>query len=192
MDEQVATIFAAGIAASVTLVGAAIAYRAGRRQVRDQGDIAHSHWLRTQREQAYVEYLSACETANDAIYKCSMKFDEALIAISAPEFSGNRAEVILAIGADEAYELADATQKYLNRIIMLGPDSVAAQAEELRSALWNYANGTHGLIFRLSQEIPSQPEIDRESDKMDKVFRARTDFAKCARLVLTRGNSLRR
>ncbi|MGY3845079.1 hypothetical protein ACWV2X_07520 [Streptomyces hydrogenans] len=185
MDGQSATILAAGIAASVTLAGAVIAYRAGRRQVRDQGDIAHSQWLRTQREQAYVEYLSGCEAATDAVYKCCLKFDEALIQISSPDFNGNRAEVAASIGIDEAYNLVDDTQKNLNRIIMLGPDLVAEQAERLRSALWEYAGDNQRIVVKLSREIPSQREVDLASDKMDNVFQARTQFAKLARNVLT-------
>ncbi|QNE27608.1 hypothetical protein [Streptomyces sp. INR7] len=185
MDGQWATVLAAGIAASVTLAGAAIAYRAGRRQVRDQGEIAHSQWLRTQREQAYVEYVTACEIANDAIYKCSLRFDEVLADVSSPQFAGNRAEAVFHIGIDEAYNLVDASQNPLNRIIMLGPDNVAAQAEQLRRALADCASGTHGLVVRLSRENPPQREIDLVGDRMNEVFLARTEFTKMARQVLT-------
>ncbi|MFD5227021.1 hypothetical protein ACFWJ5_00480 [Streptomyces qaidamensis] len=186
MDGQWATIYAAGIAAIVTLAGAVIAYRAGSRQVRDQGDIAHSHWLRTQREQAYVEYLSACEMAADAIYKCSLRLDEVIISISNPQFSGNRAEEAASIGIDEAYELVDSSQSALNRIIMLGPDVLAEQAEKVKRALWSYAGDTQRIVVKLARENPSQREVDLANDKMNDVYVAREEFTKLARQVLTR------
>ncbi|MEU8679107.1 hypothetical protein [Streptomyces sp. NPDC048560] len=192
MDGQLATILAAGIAASVTLAGAVIAYRAGRRQVRDQGEIAHSQWLRTQREQAYVEYLTTCEVANDAIYKCSIKFDEVLAQISSPDFAGNRSEAASSIEIDQAHNLVDAVQHPLNRIIMLGPHSVAEQAEKVKWKLWGYADATESIVRRLRLETPSQRDVDLAGEKMNDVFIGREIFTKMASQVLTGQTSDRR
>ncbi|MGW6951124.1 hypothetical protein [Streptomyces xanthophaeus] len=181
---QWGTILTAGISASVTLVGAVIAYRAGRRQVKDQGEISHLHWLRMQREQAYIDYLGACERANDAIYKCSLMLDQAITRLGSPRPALSREEESAAIGVDEAFDLVDAAQQPLNRIIMLGPDSVADEAEKVKEALWHYAMDTRQVVRKLAQEDVSQREVDLAGEKLNDVYVARDKFTKLARQVL--------
>ncbi|MFI9781788.1 hypothetical protein ACIHCV_45700 [Streptomyces sp. NPDC051956] len=65
MSDGTAAIVAAGIGAAVSIPGvigaAVIAYRAGRRQVADQGVVDHRHWRRQIRFEAYEKFLAATD-----------------------------------------------------------------------------------------------------------------------------------
>lgn len=57
MDQGQAAIRAAAIGVPGVLLSGVLSYRAGRRQVRDQGVNEHRHWLRQQRQEYYVRFL---------------------------------------------------------------------------------------------------------------------------------------
>lgn len=65
MSDATAAIVAAAIGAAVGIPGAigagVIAYRAGRRQVADQGVVDHGHWRRQIRFEAYEKFLAATD-----------------------------------------------------------------------------------------------------------------------------------
>lgn len=65
MSDATAAIVAAAIGAAVGIPGAigagVIAYRAGRRQVADQGVVDHRHWRRQIRFEAYERFLAATD-----------------------------------------------------------------------------------------------------------------------------------
>ncbi|WP_096213926.1 hypothetical protein [Streptomyces sp. 2323.1] len=128
MDQGVAAVLAAGVAATVTLGGAVIAYQAGRRQVRDQGSIEHAHWMRGQREQAYLTFLASCERATAAGRLRRDLWER--IEVEPPE--GEALQEL----RDEAQrvgrgfsEAVDQILEPLERIRMLGPDVVINEAE---------------------------------------------------------------
>lgn len=61
------------IASGVTVLGmilaAWIAYRAGRRQIADQGLIEHRHWRRQNRLEAYKQFMVATDSFTEAMDK---------------------------------------------------------------------------------------------------------------------------
>ncbi|MFD0068173.1 hypothetical protein [Streptomyces sp. NPDC056690] len=67
MGDGTAAITAAAIGAAVGIPGATgagvIAYRAGRRQVADQGVVDHRHWRRQNRFDAYERFLAVTDEA---------------------------------------------------------------------------------------------------------------------------------
>lgn len=129
MDQGIAAVVAAGAASVVTLAGSAIAYQAGRRQVRDQGAIEHAHWLRGQREQAYLSFLASCERAAAAGRSRRNLVDE---IESASADGGTAQEEVQASARRAAYQFSEAVDQILeplNRIKMLGPEVVIDEAE---------------------------------------------------------------
>lgn len=74
VDGGIATVGAAVIGlvtgGGSALLSGVLAYKAGRRQVQDQGLSAHRQWLCQQRQEAYVAYLSACDAFIDAVDDC--------------------------------------------------------------------------------------------------------------------------
>ncbi|MEU3742941.1 hypothetical protein AB0E78_38535 [Streptomyces sp. NPDC032198] len=184
MDGGQATVYAAGLAASVTLLGAAIAYKAGRRQVRDQAAVEHERWLRGQREQAYVDFLGACERATEAVHQCRGQADELHGRLVRREIQIGQGEPV---SMDEGWRLHDATQQLLNRILMLGPDAVIERAEATQSAIFNFCMAVQGVSQQLMLRPVEQVELDLASDKMSEVYGARGEFSVAARRVLTGG-----
>lgn len=129
MDQGIAAVLSAGVAASVTLLGAAVAYRAGRRQVRDQGSIEHAHWLRGQREQAYLAFLASCERAT-AAGRLRRDLWERMHGGPTPddEIVSQLRDEVQSVGRAFS-EAVDQILEPLERIRMLGPDIVVSEAE---------------------------------------------------------------
>lgn len=67
MDQGQAAVWAAAIGIPGVLLSGVLSYRAGRRQVRDQGVNEHLHWLRQQRQEYYVRFLQALHVCLDAV-----------------------------------------------------------------------------------------------------------------------------
>ncbi|WP_336323238.1 hypothetical protein [Streptomyces lavendofoliae] len=128
MDQGLAAVLAAGVAATVTLGGAVIAYRAGRRQVRDQGSIEHAHWLRGQREQAYLNFLASCEKATAAGRLRRDLWERIEVENPDAETLAQLQAEVQRVGRDFS-EAVDQILEPLERIRMLGPDVVIAEAE---------------------------------------------------------------
>ncbi|MFB7337513.1 hypothetical protein ACFC00_38790 [Streptomyces adustus] len=67
MTEAWGAVVAAVAAGVFGIAGAFMGLYVGRRQTIDQADVEHGHWLRGQRCEAYVAYLSAYEDAETAL-----------------------------------------------------------------------------------------------------------------------------
>ncbi|MEU8782644.1 hypothetical protein [Streptomyces sp. NPDC048637] len=71
MDKGIAMVISAGLGVAGALLGAVggsgVTARTIRRQVKDQADVEHRHWLRQQRRDVYTEFLSACDTVLDTL-----------------------------------------------------------------------------------------------------------------------------
>ncbi|MFJ6944184.1 hypothetical protein ACISU4_05930 [Streptomyces wuyuanensis] len=71
MDVGTATVISAGIGIGGALLGAfgggALTGWNMRRQVKDQADVEHRHWLRQQRQDAYAAFLAASDTVLDTL-----------------------------------------------------------------------------------------------------------------------------
>ncbi|MGC4925506.1 hypothetical protein [Streptomyces sp. DT117] len=61
--------FASGVTVLGMILAAWIAYRAGRRQVADQGLIEHKHWRRQNRLEAYKQFMVATDGFTEAMDK---------------------------------------------------------------------------------------------------------------------------
>ncbi|MGX1909404.1 hypothetical protein ACWIID_11115 [Streptomyces phaeochromogenes] len=182
MDGGQATIYAAGLAASVTLLGAAVAYKAGRRQVRDQAAVEHEQWVRGQREQAYVDFLGACERATEAVHQCREQADDLHARLVRQEIEIGQGEPV---SMDEAWRLYDAAQQPLNRILMLSPSVVIECAVATHAAISSFCLAVQSVSQQLMLRPVEQVELDLASDKMNEVYTARANFIVVARQVLT-------
>lgn len=67
MSEGWGMILAAAFSGLFVLLAAVIAYRAGRRQVADQGQIEHQHWVRQNRFDAYQKFIAASDAVDDTL-----------------------------------------------------------------------------------------------------------------------------
>ncbi|MGW6404142.1 hypothetical protein [Streptomyces sp. NPDC055134] len=116
MSDGTAAIIAAAIGAAVGIPGAigagVIAYRAGRRQVADQGVVDHRHWRRQNRFDAYERFLAVT--------------DEALQVMD--DRVHGRAGNAVVVAALEKLLAAQA------RVRLAGPDAMWQQAKDVTEA----------------------------------------------------------
>ncbi|MFF0216468.1 hypothetical protein [Streptomyces vinaceus] len=173
MDQGIAAVLSAGVAAMVTFGGAVIAYKAGRRQVRDQGSIEHAQWLRGQREQAYLTFLASCERAAAAGRLRRDVWERIEVDNPDAETLQDLRGEAQRVGRDFS-EAVDQILEPLERIRMLGPDVVIAEAEYTLEAVRQFEDsmrprGSGGDPFNAEGDLRVQ----------------RATFAAVARQVLT-------
>ncbi|MET9293905.1 hypothetical protein [Streptomyces sp. NPDC003077] len=128
MKEFIVALVAAAFGLAGTVVGAALSARAAKKgaslsaqaalqQVRDQGAVDQSHWLRQQRLQAYEGFLAA--------------WDECLRLVDSVGLPGDYGSS----GTNPLKEAAGRMTERARRIDILGPAEVALAAEELADSM---------------------------------------------------------
>ena len=136
MDQGQAALAAGGMAAFAALVGSFVGARVGRRTVRDQAQVEHGQWLRGQRQEAYVKLLDAWDGAIGAF--------EAVLEGAEDRIARYRGEVETLGGGymffdaalfDEVEEISAPVVEALERVRLLGPDTVERAAMNLEDAL---------------------------------------------------------
>ncbi|MFE7155331.1 hypothetical protein [Streptomyces sp. NPDC057636] len=180
MDDGIATVGAAviGLVAGggSALLSGLLAYKAGRRQVHDQGLATHQQWLLQQRQEGYVSLLSACDAFVDGLDAC-------FLALGTAEATGDMSlyEGALECVDVEVYlntqQLEGGVDHQLGKILMLGPATVSQQAKALRASVRaardDLAHLTNGLIPHASPP----PELEGTDDWWSRVERARDEVA---------------
>ncbi|MEU1849758.1 hypothetical protein ABZ499_10900 [Streptomyces sp. NPDC019990] len=174
------------------LLSGVLAYKAGRRQVQDQGLVAHNQWLCQQRQEAYVAYLAACDAFLEALDACFLALGT---AEATHDFS-------LYAGAIECVDvqvyLTAQTREgemdhHLGRILMLGPAEVSERADALRAdvlgARKDLGHLTDGLLPDASPAVPELEPLDDWWSKVersrDQVVASRSTFVAVAHAALT-------
>lgn len=189
MDGGVAAIGAAVIGlvagSGSALLSGVIAYRAGRRQVQDQGLVEHRHWLRGQRQEAYMTYLSACDAMLNAVDECVFALATAEAMHDMTIYEGAQESVDLEVFRAAESCLGKAGSP-LDRILMLGPQCVEQQALVMREAMKRTIDSLNLLTNALVSE--AAPRLDDGwgdvTDGQDQVRAARAVFVTRARTTL--------
>ncbi|MFE7535161.1 hypothetical protein ACFU67_12925 [Streptomyces rhizosphaericola] len=104
------------IASAVTVLGmilaAWIAYRAGRRQVADQGLIEHRHWRRQNRLEAYKQFMVATDGVT-----------EALTDWLTTRNTTNVRQAVVALGAAKAEVMLSGPESMHSRVIKVNAEA---------------------------------------------------------------------
>jgi hypothetical protein len=176
MDGGIATLWAAVIGlvtggGSALLTGV-LAYKAGRRQVSDQGLSTHRLWLCQQRQEVYVGYLGACDAFIEALDNCFLALGTAEATNDLSFYEGATECVDI-----EVYLTAQAREgdmdHHLGRMLMLGPARVSEQANTLRAAALAARKDLGHLTEALIPDASPPPELEPHDDWWSKVDRAR-------------------
>lgn len=161
MDEGWAAV-AAGVSALVGAVasgwytgrsakqGAEKAAAAVLKQVTDQGAVEHGHWLRGQRQEAYLEFLSEW----DASVKRLDRMWEQAVLLSTSRRQSTDASVIDLKG--EADETSAAVTRAFERVAMLGPENVETSATLLQERVAELAHCVGTLAHPASRRRRDQ------------------------------------
>ncbi|GAA2071409.1 hypothetical protein GCM10009801_23020 [Streptomyces albiaxialis] len=116
------TAFGAVVTARATKIGADKSAESATKQVRDQVNAEHAHWLRQERLNAYDGFLEA--------------WDEFMRTMRGEQ--GARENGLTAV--------AGRTGERAQRIALLGPNEVALAAEDLAKAAWQDVNALINLV----------------------------------------------
>ncbi|MGW1769109.1 hypothetical protein ACWCQL_34315 [Streptomyces sp. NPDC002073] len=126
MGEQLGTVIAALIGFGGLFVGLIV----GRRQVADQAQVEHGHWLRAQRQEAYVQLLDSWETA--------VRKTEEIVGdedyLTAEERGWDWGEDVQPSIMRRVEEAWEPVWRAVERVLLIGPDPASASATTLRAA----------------------------------------------------------
>jgi hypothetical protein len=130
MSDTAATIFAATVGGVATLAVGYIGYRAGRRQTSDQATVEHGQWLRGQRQQAYLAFVSTWDTTVESLRDLQQVWEQ-----RAHEYEiGSRPEH----PAEESIRLLSngwqAVRREIERVELLGPQRIDLALRALEDA----------------------------------------------------------
>ncbi|MFJ6082737.1 hypothetical protein ACIQI8_15165 [Streptomyces sp. NPDC092369] len=187
MDQGQAAIWAAAIGVPGVLLSGVLSYRAGRRQVRDQGANEHLQWLRQQRQERYVGFLQAVDLCLKALEAHSGD----LVSLSDRLESGDVDAATydfarLYIPRDVLLRVDD-LGKSRDSLLMLGPEEVDERAEALFTSVLDYWSA-HGEALRSLQSGPppdGDPAWSALADADDATVARRREFIAAARENLT-------
>ncbi len=126
MGEQLGTVIAALIGFGGLFVGLSV----GRRQVADQAQVEHGHWLRAQRQEVYVQLLDSWETAVRKTEEV-VGDEDYLTAEERGWDWGEDVEPVIMRRVEEAWE---PVWRAVERVLLIGPDLASASATTLRTA----------------------------------------------------------
>lgn len=187
MDQGQAAVWAAAIGIPGVLLSGVLSYRAGRRQVRDQGVNEHLHWLRQQRQEHYVRFLQAlhlCLMALDAHTKAVVATTR---AVAAGELEFDSDEFQRLYSPAEVIEKVTILDEVREGIRMLGPDTVDERADAvLRAVTLRWGAHNYVLNARVSgAEQDIEGSWTYMADTSDETAETRRAFVQAARSVLT-------
>ncbi|MEU0763745.1 hypothetical protein ABZ351_29145 [Streptomyces microflavus] len=186
MDQGQAAVLAACIGIPGILFGGILSYRAGRRQVRDQGENEHLHWLRQQRQEHYVRFLQTIDLCLETLQNLSTDIVNLSDRIDAREIDAGAHEL------DSLYHPRDFLQnqsdlaKNRDALLMLGPDSVDTKAQLVVVAVTEFWLAHNGILNALiSNDSESEAASwTRLADAEDAVMKVRKEFIEASRTVL--------
>jgi hypothetical protein len=174
MDEGVAALIAglAGMAGALggavaggmaavrgAKIGAENAADVARQQTKDQATVEHQHWIREQRQQAYVAFMAAA-------LKCELECHNIREALSNSRNSIETEPLESAL--TEVTETAP-------RILLLGPDRMIELAH----------SATQAAIDALELvESHEGTDHDRVSEALERISEANVDFYDSARRIM--------
>ncbi|TDC74790.1 hypothetical protein [Streptomyces hainanensis] len=200
MDGGIATVWAAAIGlvtgGGSALLSGILAYKAGRRQIRDQGLSAHRQWLCQQRQEAYVAFLECCDAFVDALDACVLALGtaEATHDLSLYEDAIECVDVEVYLTAQKREGDMD---HQLGRILMLSPAEVSDQASTVRASIVAARRDLGHLTDSLIPNGPLLPELEPLDDGWSKVERSRDEvvasrsaFVAIAHATLTESQAL--
>ncbi|GGU02648.1 hypothetical protein GCM10010256_73320 [Streptomyces coeruleorubidus] len=123
MTDGWGTVTASVVTIIGTIVVGVLAYRAGRAQVSDQARVEHGQWLRGQRQDAYVTFL----TAWDQVVK-SLKDEVKAIGESQQATSTTERERLMEAAGERVLYAPAPVRGPAEQVLLLGPDNVADAA----------------------------------------------------------------
>ncbi|MCX5326300.1 hypothetical protein [Streptomyces sp. NBC_00120] len=132
MDQGIAALWAAGLGIAGAISSGVLSFRAGRRQVQDQASAEHAHWLRQQRQEAYIAFLSVCDAHQRKIEETWERADREAAALGS---LGNTDEDVHAWLGMLPFLFESAERQAMDRVEMLGPPAAAEAAWKLDEAL---------------------------------------------------------
>ncbi|WP_093663271.1 hypothetical protein [Streptomyces radiopugnans] len=152
MDQGDAAVWAAGIAAVAAVSGAAVGglltSRALRRQVRDQGDVEHQHWLRQERQKACTAVIDSYEAFSRVMVDCA-----AVVRRGAHRGADlmNRVQETYVVSANACMHL-----------VPLGPEPLVEASKRLHRAI-----GAAARSMAAWDEAHREPSRSRERETAD-------------------------
>lgn len=161
-------------AAAIALVGVLFGLVIGRRQVRDQAQVEHGQWLRGQRQEAFVNFLTAWDETIPQFQRRVLDADEI-------ERIDNADAWVVAHNAvfEALEEYRRPLQQAAERVQMLGPEAVEQAVNALLDTNTNLSEGI------LMQYLPArQDDLRTYCDAMDEVDAKRDVFLAASRDVL--------
>ncbi|GLW13637.1 hypothetical protein Stsp01_03800 [Streptomyces sp. NBRC 13847] len=187
MDQGQAAVWAAAIAIPGVLLSGVLSYRAGRRQVRDQGVNEHQHWLRQQRQEHYVQFLQAVdlcvkalEAYSGAVVSVSDRLDTGEIDASTYNFTPLFLPRDVLLHHEELGKSRDG-------LLMIGPETVDERAQAVFIAILNYWSAHCDVLSALQSgpQSDDHPAWSALADADDALVAKRGEFIAAARSVLT-------
>jgi hypothetical protein len=174
MDQGLVAILTGGIAAVAgvggTAVGALVAAKGARNQVRDQGAIEHAQWLRQARSSAYQSFL-------ESLYAVDVALGVAVDAVAYPR-----------AGEDDGRDALAAAIAELRRlqwqVITIGPRHMG------ECAVRAYEMAQHTVAAIISANVAGDGEryeayVNEAGECRVQVLRLRAAFAEDASTVLS-------
>ncbi|MGW1729898.1 hypothetical protein [Streptomyces sp. NPDC001999] len=162
------------VAAAIALIGVLCGLFIGRRQVRDQAQVEHGQWLRGQRQEAFVNFLTAWDETIPQFQRRVLDVDEIERIDNAGAWDDAHNAVFEAL---EEYRRP--LQRAAERVQMLGPEAVEQAVNAMLDTITNLATEI------LRQYVPDgQDNLRAYWNAMDGVDAKRAVFLAASRNAL--------
>lgn len=129
MDQGLATLAVGILGIGGTFAGTFGGIYVGRKQVTDQSVVEHGHWLRNQRQEAYVQFTDAWDTAVQQLIKTGTDREDLDHSVEQSGGELSPADIVQA----RALHFEKAFTRQLDRIGLLGPDDVDEVALQMKA-----------------------------------------------------------
>ncbi|MFJ1708745.1 hypothetical protein [Kitasatospora sp. NPDC088346] len=178
MDQGVAAVVAAAVAGIVAVTGSFVGVWVGRRQVQDQAKVEHGQWLRGQRQEAFVDFLAVWDaTVGQLAGRMLNLYEiEQLDNEDGWDAAGE-------LNAEELHHERLPVARAGERVVMLGPESVAVAAAGMLDAIDALAAGV-GAQFRDPSGRPGHGTTDGYHLASNSVAARRKEFVELAATLL--------
>ncbi|MFC8837592.1 hypothetical protein ACFT8V_31110 [Streptomyces griseoincarnatus] len=191
MDQGQAAVLAAAIGIPGVLLSGVLSYRAGRRQVRDQGVNEHLHWLRQQRQEHYVRFLQALQLCLKVLEEHTKPVVTATQAVREGSLEVDSDDFQRLYSPPEVIEKLDTLGDVREAIRMLGPEEIDKHADAVLRAVtlrW----GSHNYLLNAhvtGEEENIEAAWENMADTSDATSETLRAFVQAARSVLTEPHS---
>ncbi|MFF6844632.1 hypothetical protein ACFY8X_38580 [Streptomyces tanashiensis] len=185
MDQGLAAVIAAGVAGAAGLLGV----RVGRRTVRDQALVEHGQWLRGQRQEAYVQLLDVWDAAIRA-FEAILEDPDHRREVARYEDEQRNIDGWGHLGDelfDEVEQISGPVNEALERVRLLGPESLEKAAMNLEDALLGL-----GGAMRAGTSDGTWPKHDVWAEMKRNATECRRDFFDLSRGVIRTAPDTRR